>query len=280
MVYQVASVSSSTSLSLGYTCPSGTYSFSITPGTYLGTIPSGDRYSVHDIRLDPAGVWLVIEQGTQCYAGSCHLVHAWQIGTTTVNSCPWTYGGSDPGSCGSHYTETAAGWINGDGNFANSTSPSMQLRSWANFSTTDEALVTELSTVNYSFSVPFDNHPTAKNDPLGTHSYPVFSSTYTPEASVGTISNAYSNEVMAWTQSPGPPLRFGHTFNSSLSTAFTAQYAIGSVSPLGDFYLYTTDGEGTLGSTSGGSRCAISSDCRSDVFLMSLIPMGRTQKTQ
>jgi Putative Ig domain len=201
--YQVASVSSSTSLSLGYTCPSGTYSFSITPGAYVGAIPSGDQYSVHDIRLDPAGVWLVIEQGTECYAGSCNLVHAWQIGTTTVNSCPWTYDGSDPGSCGSHYTETASGWINADGNFANSTSPSMQFRTWANFSTTDGALVTELSTVNYTFSVPFDNHPTAKNDPLGLHSYPVFSSTYTPEASVGAISNAYSNEVMAWTQSPG-----------------------------------------------------------------------------
>jgi hypothetical protein len=154
----------------------------------------------------------------------------------------------------------------------------MQFRTWADFSTKNDALVIPLSTVNDSFgSVTFEKHPTAKNDPLGTHSYPVFSSTYTPEASVRTISHAYSNEVIAWTQTPGPPLRFGHTFNSSLSTAFTAQFAIGSVSPLGDFYLYTTDGEGTLGSTSGGSTYTISSNCRSDVFLMSLTPIGSAE---
>ncbi|HLV85895.1 MAG TPA: Ig domain-containing protein [Candidatus Sulfotelmatobacter sp.] len=271
--YQIASVTSSTSLSLGYKCPAGTYRFSTIPGTYVGSISSGDKYSVHDIRMDPAGIWLVIEQGTKCYAGSCDLVHAWQIGTTTVNSCPWTYGGRDPGSCASHYTETASGLINGDGNFANSTNPSMQFRSWTDFSTTNDKLVMELSTVNYSFSVPFDNHPTAKNDPLGTHSYPVFSSTYTPEAAVGIISNAYSNEVMAWKQTSGPPLRFGHTFNSSLSPQFTAQYSIGAVSPLGDFYLYTTDGEGTLGSRDGLNACSVTGGtCRSDVFLMRLTP--------
>jgi hypothetical protein len=274
-VFQVASVSSSTSLTLGYKCPSGNYSYSITPGNYVGTISSDDAYSVHDIRMDPAGVWLIIEQGIRCYAGSCNLVHAWQIGTTTVVSCPWTYDGTDAGSCGSHYTETALGWINGDGAFANSTSPSMQLRTWANFSTTNGALVTPLSTVNYAplNSISFDNHPTAKNDPLGTHSYPIFSSTYTPEASVGTISVAYSNEVMAWTQTPGPPMRFGHTFNSSLSPQFTAQYSIGAISPLGDFYLYTTDGEGTLGNNDGTGTCSVTGGtCRSDVFLMSLVP--------
>jgi hypothetical protein len=282
-VFQVASVSSSTSLTLGYKCPLGNYSYSIIPGTYVGRISSSDAYSVHDIRMDPAGVWLVIEQGTGCYAGSCNLVHAWQIGTTTVVSCPWTYDGTDAGSCGSHYTETALGWINGDCAFANSTNPSMQMRSWANFSATNDAFVTPLSTVNYAplNSVSFDNHPTAKNDPLGTHSYPIFSSTYTQEASVGTVSVAYSNEVMAWRQTPGAPMRFGHTFNSSLSPQFTAQYAIGSVSPLGDFYLYTTDGEGTLGNNNGTGTCSVTSGtCRSDVFLMSLVPRPAQEVTR
>lgn len=271
-VFQVASVNSATSLMFGYTCPSGTYHFSITPGTYVGAISSSARYSVHDLRMEPGGIWLLIYQGSTCHAGACNLIHAWQIGTTTLIDCQ-DNGSSDNGSCGGHSTETASGWINADGNFPNSTTnPTMQFRTWANFATTNDLLVTELSTVNYTFTVPFDNHPSAKNDPLGTHSYPVFSSTYTPEASAGVITNAYSNEVIAWTQTPGPPLRFGHTFNSSLSPEFTAQYAIGSVSPLGDFYLYTTDGEGTLGSTSGRPKCTVSKNCRSDVFLISLIP--------
>lgn len=272
-VFQVASVSSPASLRLGYTCPSGRYHFSITPGTYVGTISSGAEYSVHDVRMEPGGTYLLVYQGSYCYGGACNVIHAWQIGTTTLIDCQ-NNGSSDNGSCEGHSTETASGWINGDGNFSNSTSPSMQFRTWADFATTNKSRVTELSTVNHTFTLSFDNHPSAKNDPLGAHSYPVFSSTYTPEASAGVITNAYSNEVIAWTQTPGPPLRFGHTFNSSLSSEFTAQYAIGSVSPLGDFYLYTTDGEGTLGSTSGQSTCRISSNCRSDVFLMSLTPSG------
>ena len=116
-VWQVDSVADSEHLTLGYSCPSGTYSYSTVPGTLIGTITSPDRYSIHDIRMDPAGVWLIVEEGQYCYTSSCNVIHEWQIGTTTVNACQWSAWGTDFGSCASHYTESAAGWINADNAF-------------------------------------------------------------------------------------------------------------------------------------------------------------------
>jgi len=142
--------------------------------------------------------------------------------------------------------------------------------------TTNSADVTEMDTVNVNSLPGFDDHPTNKNDPLGTHAYPVFTSTYSPETPSGTITYSYSNEIIGWQQTGGPVMRFGHTFNSSLapsSCCFPAEYAIGAVSSTGRFYLFTTDGEGTLGSTSGGTSCSITAGtCRSDVFLLNLTP--------
>jgi hypothetical protein len=271
-VFQVASVQSSTSLTLGYTCPSGTYSYSIYPGTYVGTItPSTDLYSVHDARIDPSGTWLIVEQGQECYSSSCNVIHAWKIGTTTVNDCIWQAWGTDSGSCASHYTETASGWINADDAFYPTLNPTMQYRTWANVSTTTSSDVRSLNSVPANVFSTFDDHPTAKNDPLGTHAYPVFSSTYAPESYLQ-ITEPFSNEVIAWSQSGGPVLRFGHTFNTSLSPFFTATYAIGAVSSTGKYYIYTTDGEGTLGSGTGETTCSITETCRSDVFILRLSP--------
>lgn len=70
--------------------------------------------------------------------------------------------------------------------------------------------------------------------------------------------------------------RFGHTFNSSLmppSCCFSAEYAIGAASSTGQFYIFTTDGEGTLGGANGSPTCSITAGtCRSDIFILSLSP--------
>lgn len=272
-VFYVASVASSTSLTLGLsqTCASGSYSYSLTPGTYLGAVTAGtDLYYVHNIHINANGSWMNLDSGG-CASGTCvGIEDAWEIGTTTTATCPSS--SSDQGSCESHGTNTNANWINGDNNFANSKNPSMQSRSWANFATTNDILVTQLNTVNTTINASYDQHPTTKNDPQGTHTYPVIADTYAPNSPAGTITDAFDNEVIAWTQTPGPVLRFGHTFNSSLlTTSVTGQYAIGSVSPLGDFYLFTSDGEGTLGNNNGTSSCSLTGNtCRTDVFLVQL----------
>jgi hypothetical protein len=273
-VHQVTAVASSSSLTVNDACPGGTWGYSIEPGTYVGAVSTSDLFTVHDIRIDPSGTWLIVEEGTSCFSSSCNVIHAWKIGTTTVNDCIWIAGGADYGSCAAHYTETANGWINGDDGFYYQNNPTMQFRTWDNLSATSSAVVASLNTGTGALAPGFDDHPSAKNDPLGTHNYPVFTSTSAPETPVGSINYPYSNEVIAWGQTPGPVMRFGHTFNSSLDAGnFTAQHSIGAVSSTGKFYLFTSDGEGTLGSTSDGAGCSLTTgSCRSDIFILNLLP--------
>ena len=277
--YVIQSVPSSHSMNLYSSCPATSVaSYSTEPGTLLGTTTSSDRYSVHNVKIDPSGTWMVVVEGSYCYSTSCNVVHAWKIGTTTVNNCVYQAGGSsDAGRCDTHWTENATGWINGS-SFSTGNNPSMQLRTWDNFSTTNAADVMELNTGNATLISGFDIHPSNKNDPMGAHSYPILSSTYAPEMPQGSINYPYSNEVIGWSQSRGggPVYRFGHTFNSSLMPpfcCFSAEYAIGAASSTGQFYIFTTDGEGTLGGSNGSPTCSITSGtCRSDIFILSLSP--------
>lgn len=276
--YDIQSVASSHSLTLYSNCPAASsVRYSTEPGKLLGSTTSPDRYSVHNVKIDPSGTWMVVVEGSNCYSTTCNVVHAWKIGTTTVNNCAYEAGGADAGRCGGHWTENATGWVNGD-DFTTNDSPSMQLRTWDNFSTTNAIDVTEMNTGNATLIGGFDIHPSNKNDPLGTHGYPILSSTYSPETPQGSINYPYSNEVIGWTQSPGGGLvyRFGHTFNSSLmppSCCFSTEYAIGAASSTGQFYIFTTDGEGTLGGSNGSPTCSITDGtCRSDIFILSLSP--------
>jgi hypothetical protein len=84
---------------------------------------------------------------------------------------------------------------------------------------------------------------------------------------------AWQNEIMCFptTYTAGVnPFRFASTENSSLSSSFYISNAIGSVSADGNWFLFTSDWQGTLGSSSGGSTCVITSTCRSDLFAVQL----------
>lgn len=282
-VYSVASGSSG-SLTLGTnaTCASGS-TYSIEPGTFVGTVTTSDRYSIHDVRLDPSGTWLIVEEGVDCYSSSCQVIHSWQVGTTTVNvayyepgACPGS--ACDPGAAGGHYTETVSGWINGDSWYdsgyrgATEYSPSMLYRTWANLGALAPSGTTELTTLNVSASPSFDTHPSTKNDPYGTNGYPVFTNTWAPN-DPNTSFYPYSNEVDAWPQgTPGPVMRFGHTYDSAISPGSNLDN--GSPSSTGRFYLFGTDGEGTLGNVNGvNGSCSLSGGtCRTDVFILNLTP--------
>jgi hypothetical protein len=273
LTYVVKSVASPTSLTISSPCPAGERGYATEPGTLLGTVASPDRYSVHHARLDPSGKWLIIEEGSYCYSARCVIVHAWQVGTTTVKNCV--------NSCGSHYTTTASGWFNSIEKDGDSKAPPNPLlfRTWADFDSSNPTYIKYLNDTSSNVAIyrPFGNHPSAKNDSLGIHRYPIFTTTYAPESPVGTITSWVSDEVIAWPQTrPGPVMRFGHTFNSALappSCCFTARYAIGAASSTGRFYIFTSDGEGTLGSTTGGTTCSImAGTCREDVFILNLAP--------
>jgi len=223
-------------------------------GSSLGSVTSKDRFTIHGAHGYGDGNWMLVTRGgTSC--PTCAIYHAWRIGTTTVNNCAnW---------CSGHWTETARGWFNDD-RAGGAHGPSMLFRTFADFST---STIVQLNAGDAPIDELLESHPTTKNDPLGAQNYPVFASTNAPSTS-----KAYSNEIVAWTQTPGNVLRFGHTFSSGQSTNFQAQIAVGAVSSTGQFYAFTTDGEGTLGNTDGvQSTCTLSEGtCRSDVFILNL----------
>jgi hypothetical protein len=240
--YEVSNNVTATSLVVYPTsgnCPTGTgLSYSIEPGILVGTVTSSDRYSIHNVRLDPSGTWMVVIEGSYCY-GTCEIVHAWQVGTTNVVNCVT--------ACGGHFTENASGWFNFDQIPGTRYDPAELIyRTWANFGTSNTANLSYLNNSFPSVYSDFATHPSNKNDTLGTHSYPVFTATASDEKPAGRVTGVMSNEVIGYHQPSGRFLRFGHTFNSALSTDFTSEYAIGAASSTGKFYMFTTDGEETL----------------------------------
>jgi len=230
--------------------------YSYPGGRLIGsTGPSTDTFYIHGAHLsDHTGTWLVVTESQDACPTCASLYYAWQIGTATLRHCSV--------NCGGHSSGTANGWLNNGGSSGHF--PPLDFRPWDGF---DGSMVTNENTGGTdTLNTTMDSHPTSQNDPAGTGQYPIFATTYDTAATF----SAYSNEIIAW-QQPGPILRFGHTFSSPTDTNFSAAYGIGAVSSTGRFYAVSTNGEGTLGSTTGNSQCALSSgNCRSDVFILKL----------
>jgi hypothetical protein len=320
-VYDVLSVSSPTSLSVNNVCPDGTWNYSINPGKIIGAPTTPDRFTIHNFKVDPSGRYMIIVFNGTCFSQSCTGPYLWQIGTTSVTKCQI--------SCDGHWTEDAYGWIN-TGTWPDTIppalSPSYVFRPFDYFGTNnyystpngggDGATISDDEVTHFGvreaiMNDPFDEHPSNKNDPLGTNNYPIFTNTWAPEAhcasrpqqgcasvpndtfycgetssecrpnggndwtnQYGQIEHGYSNEVFAISQRNGTTYRFGHTFHSSLGPpGNSSDLAVGAPSSTGKFYAFTTDGEGTLGNTDGSSSCSIAAgNCRADVFILNLSP--------
>jgi len=87
------------------------------------------------------------------------------------------------------------------------------------------------------------------------------------------ISFGWIMEVQAVVPGTGVTYRFGHCNNTgSDARFFTTQECIGEISQDGNLYAFTSDWLGTLGSSSGGTTCTTTSNCRSDVFVTQLQP--------
>lgn len=220
-----------------------------------GTIDIPDRWTIHNVKISKDGNWLVITPAN-CLSATCSYgPYFWQIGTTHVTSCG--DGLTSGQRCGGHFTEGYTHWIN----------------------TYDAGLYT-----NRPFSNPRDfsyltpNRPTGVQDPLDEHaswnnadpadSYPFFLSYWSQTTP---FPGPWYNEITAAApDGSGKVWRFAHSFITTKSQLFSAQYAIGSVSQDGRFFLLSSDWMGTLGSATGTAQCTTGRDCRGDVFVIEL----------
>jgi hypothetical protein len=218
-----------------------------------GTINIADRWTIHNVKLSKDGNWLVISS-TTCKSSSCSEgPYFWQIGTTNVSSC------GAGGSCSGHWTEGYTHWVN------NNNSP-MSNQSIRQFSQ-----ATSVSNLTNSFppgiTVPFDQHQSWNNvDPADT--LPFLSSTW---STTSPFPAPWYNEIIAVAADGlGKTWRFAHSFITARSQRFSTEYAIGTVSQDGKFFIFSSDWMGKLGSESGATTCTIGSDCRGDVFVVEL----------
>lgn len=108
-----------------------------------------------------------------------------------------------------------------------------------------------------------DNHPSSSNNP-SSDNFPVFTSTYVSSPAPGPATIVWQDEVLAHSYAtPGKVWRFGATYSTSLNSHFNCSENIGTVSPNGKWFIFTSDWENTLGTDSGGAQ-------RCDVFAMRL----------
>jgi hypothetical protein len=218
-----------------------------------GTINIPDRWTIHNAKLSKDGNWLIIVP-THCTSGSCSSgPYYWQIGTTNVTSC------GQGGLCSGHWTEGYTHWVNCD----NSPMANQVIRSFSEAASA-RSVGNDLPS---SIVAPLDQHQSWNNvDPMD--SVPFFSSTW---SNLKPFPAPWYNEIIAVAaDGSGKTWRFAHTFITANSQRFSTQYAIGTVSQDGRFFIFSSDWMGTLGSESGSTTCTIGTNCRGDVFVVEL----------
>jgi hypothetical protein len=218
-----------------------------------GTINLADRFYLHGSRLSKDGNW--VEVSFQSCVSVCATgiqLYLWQIATNTLTAC------TTANNCLGHSAFGYTHMVNSP------TTPSQQTQAIRPLSNLNDQ--TSLWTDGPPSHIPWDNHQswenviTADNNP-----YLSSSSTGVP------IQYAWDNEIDGFTTNgAGIVYRFAHTFASGLSSFFSSANAIGSVSADGQFFAWSSDWEGTLGSTTGGAACTLTTNCRSDVFIVEL----------
>jgi hypothetical protein len=233
-----------------------------------GTVGISDRFTVHNVKISKDGQWALIswETCTSTCTNQANTPYFWQIGTTNL------YPGCVSGNlCSGHFTEGFSHFISDDGSptgqqierlYGNNSTPTtipMGLP-WAGSTCTGNNVV--------------DQHQNWTNADTAD-SYPFFTTTVlaTPTTASYPYVCASADEIEAISPGTGTVYRFAHTFNTDQNPNFSVAEAIGAVSQDGNYALWSSDWQGTLGSTSGASTCSITTNCRGDVFVVLLTPM-------
>jgi hypothetical protein len=217
-----------------------------------GIINIPDRWTIHNAKLSKDGEWMILV-AANCRSGSCSRgPYFWQVGTTNVSSC------GQAGFCGGHWTEGYTHWVNND----NSPLGNEILRSFAEATSVRNIP----NRIPPDITVPFDQHQSWNNvDP--SDSMPFFATTW---SNTRPFPAAWYNEIIGIAADGSRIWRFAHTFITTRSQVFSTQYAIGSVSQDGRFFIFSSDWMGNLGSESGATTCEVGRNCRGDVFVVEL----------
>jgi hypothetical protein len=200
----------------------------------------GGSFFVHSIKISGDGKVVMVSP-----SGSSNLRRFWHVGTTEVDD------GASDGNYG-HFAVGYRSYVNAAGHTSNGT--------WCKLGMAVRSLTALLSPLYVLTSKQCadtmargDDH-VSWNDDDTTDTRPFATSTVTiPLGSP--ITAPWQNEILVFMQD-GIVHREAHTFNSGKAKFFACQNAIGSISQDGEWFFYSSDWEGTLGTDrAGNSRC-------------------------
>jgi len=202
-----------------------------------------DEFFVHAIFENLTGAYALIVPGpcvagnTSCLSTAGTTPYIWETATTNVGKISGMVGG-----------EFAFGW-NDYLNHNDNPIGQYALRPFTALGNPHSVVDTLPPGMIPGIAV----NPSWVND-NSTDSPPFFDSWNYPLHYNASFPAAWTNEIIG-VFPDGSTLRFAHNFTTKSNAQFSTNYAIGSISQSGKFFMQSSDWVGTLGSTSGTSGC-------------------------
>lgn len=236
-----------------------------------GTVLTSERFTIHNVKLERNGHWLVIVD-SNCTGGTCAIgPHFWEIGTLNVNDCGSVTGTT---SCQGHWTEGFGVWENSAGGPCQAYNEGTRSPFLPG---TVLILTTAAECPPQNMPTPHDSHESWNTDDI-SNTMPVIASHIAGNCNGCTMTYAWEDEIDGYVQ--GKVFRFAHTYNTQQSQRFDAKIAVESESQDGRFVAFTSDWQGKLGSEAGGVPCTLGTNCRSDVFIVKIGDLAGSSKVQ
>lgn len=221
-------------------------------------------FTMHGVRLFKSGNWLDVTPTTSTCSAQCPantIGFKWDLATLNV----YPFINDSTNACG-HNAQGYTKWVNKCGNLAQTNDIMIRANN-------NPGSFTVLPAAFPSPTTNYDTHISWNTD-NAIDTAPFFL-TWINTTSFS-VTGAWENEIGGVaTDGSGKVWRFGHHYNTLLSTVFSANQAIGSPSADGRYYFWTTDFDGMLGNdASAVNACIIGVDCATGVFFMALPAAG------
>jgi len=232
-----------------------------------GTMSTSDRFYLHGARISPDGTYVFMSTDA-CVPGTCsapnNMGYIWN--TSTLEVSPLC---SNPNLCGGHQADGFTHIVNQGGQF-----PQSEIRPFSMNAKPTNIISTLPDDCAHT---PIDTHLAWQDvDPADSFPFILTSVAFNSYAQApGSYNCPLVNEVFSIDPTDGTIHRFAHTMITGQNWNYVIQNAIGQVSDDGDYFMFGSDWNGTLGrfDLRGGS-CVNSpagpGACRGDVFMVNL----------
>jgi len=220
---------------------------------------------LHNVKLGKVGGsqgWLDWTSASNC-SGSSYF--EWNYAASSLTGSVFSLCEASPAECGGHDTQGLLQWVNNPGN---------GIPKFINIC----AIGTCPTPTGLTYALPSGGIQSGLDMHFGWNelndSWPFCGSTFV----AGGTTKAWSNEILCFNPTYGAwnPWRLASTENTAANPDFRTDEAIGAMSQTGRWFLFTSDWQSTLGSTTGSATCTTGSsgNCRGDVFAVNLLSSG------